>query len=335
MSEDNRHLTDERVPTAVLTTIDFARLERHDSSELHKLLDACQSFGFFYLDFTHSEKAGKIVEEKDRVLAFMKNYFDQSLDDKMKDNLGVKTKGYVPSGSFTGVAKGSSRSFEHLALSRYDFLSAIDKVAPAVQEERELFKSYFELNSYATSVMLGALSDVLQVPNEERFDRGHDPAKPCDTILAMLSYPPNIGDTHQQHTDIGSMTILFSHEWGLQAMDPKSRNWEFIEPREKHAVINVGDALRFLSNKQLYSCVHRVIRATGSYACEHRYSLAFLLRPEHDLKYKDTSGKILTAREWHDNKYKIYSTPHEVQDNNALLGGMDTVFAAPTRPMAA
>ncbi|KAJ7511904.1 2OG-Fe-II oxygenase family oxidoreductase [Mycena galericulata] len=323
----NLDLSDERVPKASFSTIDFALLEARDPAELGNLLRACQTHGFFYLNFDNSETTKSIVDEKTRVQNFMKKYFAQPMEVKMQDHKGIKTKGYIPYGTFTGLKKGDWRTVEHLMLSRWDFVSEIDTVAPAVQAERELFRSYLDRCNYVVSVMLGSLSDVLGVPTEERFDRGHDPSKPCDTTLAMLSYPLDIGETLQEHTDIGSMTVLFSHEYGLQVLAPETHQWEFVEPRDRHAVINVGDALRFVSNKKLYSCVHRVIRATGAYASPHRYSLAYLRRPEQDFKYKDTDGRELTAKEWHDSKYKIYYTPHEEQDSNVLLGGMESVLS--------
>ncbi|KAJ7751782.1 hypothetical protein DFH07DRAFT_960839 [Mycena maculata] len=240
----------------------------------------------------------------------MKGYFKfaQPMDIKMKDHQGIKTKGYVPYGTFTGLKPGDWRTVEHLMLSRWDLVSALETVAPAVQAEHELFNIYLNRCNYVVFVMLGSLSDVLDVPSEQGFDRGHDTSKPCDTTLAMLSYPLDVGETLQEHTDIGSMT-------------------EFVEPRARHAVINIGDALRFVSDKKLISCVHRVIRATGTYASHHRYSLAYLRRPEQDFKYRDTDGRELTAKEWHDSKYKIYYTPHEQQDNNVLLGGMESVLS--------
>ncbi|KAJ6586196.1 2OG-Fe-II oxygenase family oxidoreductase [Mycena capillaripes] len=329
---EDLELSDDRVPKASFSTIDFALLEARDPTELANLLHACQTQGFFYLNFDNSQITKSIVDEKTRLQEFMKKYFAQPMDVKMQDHIvGIHTKGYIPYGTFTGIKEDDWRTVEHLMLSRWDFVSATKTVAPAVQAEHALFQTYLDRCNYVVSVMLGALSDVLQVPAEQRFDRGHDASKPCDTALAMLSYPLDLGETLQEHTDIGSMTILFSHEYGLQVLAPETHRWEFVEPRDRHAIINVGDALRFMSDKKLYSCVHRVIRATGAYASPHRYSLAYLRRPEQDFKYRDTNGRELTAKDWHDSKYKIYYTPHKEQDNTVLLGGMESVLAETAR----
>ncbi|KAF8135883.1 2OG-Fe-II oxygenase family oxidoreductase [Mycena galopus ATCC 62051] len=311
-------LSDERVPKASFSTINFALIEARNPAELMNLLRACQTHGFFYLNFDNSEATKSIVEDKTRVQSFMKKYFAQPMDVKMQDHQGIKTKGYIPYGTLTGLRKGDWRTVEQLILSRWDFVSGDNTVPPP---------AYLERCNYVVSVMLGALSDVLEVSEDQRFDRGHDTSKPCDTMLAMLSYPHDIGETLQEHTDMGSLTILFSQEYGLQVLAPEKQQWEFVEPQDCHAVINVGDALRFMSDKKLYSCVHRVIRATGAYASPHRYSLAYLRRPEQDFKYRDTNGREITAKEWQDSKYKFYHTPHEEQDNSVILGGMESVLA--------
>ncbi|KAF7966514.1 hypothetical protein HWV62_38074, partial [Athelia sp. TMB] len=231
--------------------------------------------------------------------------------------------------TFTGVDKGSKECFEHLALAR-DELAYSDGVVPrAVEDQRELFERYLGLNEYATTTILSILSDVFSVEEAERFERHHRADEPSDTILAMLSYPSN-GTTHNKHTDIGSLTILFSHEWGLQVVAPETGKWEFVEPRPDHGIINVGDVLRFLSGKKLNSCLHRVVRATGKYETPHRYSLAFLLRPEDTLRIADVEDRAISAKEWHDRKYEIYAASHDEQETNQVLtGGMEKLLARP------
>lgn len=103
-------------------------------------------------------------------------------------------------------------------------------VPRAIENQRELFERYLGLNDYATTTILTILSDVFDVDDTARFERHHRANETSDTILAMLSYPSD-GTTHNKHTDIGSLTILFSHEWGLQVVAPETGNWEFVEPR--------------------------------------------------------------------------------------------------------
>ncbi|KAJ6548241.1 hypothetical protein DFH09DRAFT_926531 [Mycena vulgaris] len=327
----NLDLSDERVPKASFSTIDFALLEVRDPAELMNFLRACQVHGFFYLNFDNGETTKSIVDEKTRVQNFMKKYFAQPMDIKMQDHQGIETKGYIPYGTFTGLKKGDWRTVKHLMVSTFTARANSNILFMIFVLAHDLFQACLDRCNHVVSVMLGALSDVLEIPAGKRFGRGHDKSNPCDTTLPMLSYPLDIGETLQEHTDIGPMTVLFSHEYGLQVLAPETRQWEFVEPRDRHSIINVDDALRFVSEKKLHSCVHRVIRATGAYASPHRYSLAYLRRPEQDFKYTGTDGTDFTAKEWHDSKYKIYYTPHDEQDNNVLLGAMASALAQMTR----
>jgi len=147
----------------------------------------------------------------------------------------------------------------------------------------------------------------------------------------MFRYVPGDDRTdrcigHQQHTDIGSLTLLFSEQWGLQVQPPGTDKWEFIQPREGHAVINVGDSLRFASGKKLYSCIHRVVPTDNPHP---RYSIAYFLRPEHNFRYEDTSGKFIRASDWHDQKYGVFMQDHKQQESNysVLMGGMEAARA--------
>lgn len=70
------------------------------------------------------------------------------------------------------------------------------------------------------------------------------------------------------------------------------------------------------------------MRATGKYETTHRYSLAFLLRPEDTLRISDVEEKTISAKEWHDRKYEIYAASHDEQEKNQILtGGMERVLA--------
>ncbi|KAK7591792.1 hypothetical protein V3481_006432 [Fusarium oxysporum f. sp. vasinfectum] len=116
-------------------------------------------------------------------------------------------------------------------------------------------------------------------------------------------------------------------EWGLQVVEPSNGNWEWVEPRENDAVINVGDALRFLSGKTLYSCVHRVVRDGRASDEGHRYSIAYLLRPGDDVTFVDADGSRVTAQSLASIKYRAYSADHAEQEKNTVLtGGMEQVL---------
>ena len=200
----------------------------------------------------------------------------------------------------------------------------------SVQQNVELFDRFISLSHYLLKTILSCLSDALNLDGTHRFEHNHRDGQPTNTTLVLLHYPKNsdarhIG--HNKHTDIGSLTLLLSNQWGLQVMTPEKREWTFIQPRANHAIINIGDSLRFLSGKRLYSCLHRVIPVNGACQEEDRYSIAYFLRPESDVSFEDVDGQKVSAVKWHDEKYVMFAEPHEKQKTSRMLtGGMEQIL---------
>src|SRR3569833_1723191 len=145
----------------------------------------------------------------------------------------------------------------------------------------------------------------------------------------MMHYLPsdetgdkNIG--HQKHTDISSLTLLFSEQWGIQIRPPGTcgaREMGFVAPKPGCAFVHVGDSLRYASGMKMQSCIHRVVPFTPS---EHRYSIAYFLRAEDDTMFIDNKKKNETADQKHDEKFKAFTDPPKWQamaPRSKILGG--------------
>ncbi|KAF5989802.1 cytochrome P450 monooxygenase [Fusarium bulbicola] len=275
------------IPIASIETINYSALERRDAKEIERLMAASRTAGFFYLDFQHSGAAGLPKKKKD-VLKAMKEYFSQPDDIKQLDSKGVPTRGCVKKGTFTAVdPKRPDEPFEHLAIGTHDLGTDLASTLPA------LFKKAGTL-----------IPDYVAL---------------CERVVDALL------DCYSQA--LGVPGQFLHDEWGLQVVEPSNGNWEWVEPRENDAVINVGDALRFLSGKTLYSCVHRVVRDGRASDEGHRYSIAYLLRPGDDVSFVDADGSRVTAQSLASIKYRDYSADHAEQDKNTVLtGGMEQVL---------
>lgn len=68
-----------------LPTIDLDLLRAENGAESKRLLSACQSYGFFYLDLTSDPELCKLWGD---MLAIMKSYFEQPLEVKTQDARG-------------------------------------------------------------------------------------------------------------------------------------------------------------------------------------------------------------------------------------------------------
>lgn len=95
-------------------------------------------------------------------------------------------------------------------------------------------------------IILDCLSKTLDC---DPIEWKHDPNEPSTSAAAFLLYPAqpqDVGKTggHVAHTDVGSLSILFSFRKGLQVFRPggdrADPEWLYVEPRVGYAVVNVG-----------------------------------------------------------------------------------------------
>ena len=186
----------------------------------------------------------------------------------------------------------------------------------------------FELACHEISLLLlstlsRALADRVQVPFENLHRKDHA----STTSLACLKYLPGPALTqsqvgHMAHTDVGSLTLLFTSSPGLQVYQKSSSTWLPATPRPGCVVVNVGDTLRFMSDGILKSCLHRVVPSVGpDGTSETRYALAFFQRPELLARFVDGKGKRWTGEEWHTAKYRVFRAENIEQRQSALLTG--------------
>ena len=80
------------VVSSSLPTLHLDLLRNGDSIESKKLLNACRTYGFFYLDLT-SDPA--ICHYREEMLAAVQEYFEQPLETKMRDARGSDNTGFV------------------------------------------------------------------------------------------------------------------------------------------------------------------------------------------------------------------------------------------------
>lgn len=205
--------------------------------------------------------------------------------------------------------------------------SRAPQLPPSVQQNMTLFDSFISGSHSIVLKLLEYLSSGMGLTGAARFENMHHRDVPARTTMVLFRYPRQVeeggGIGHNIHTDIGSLSLLFCETYGLQVLSPETNEWGFIAPKAGHAVVNVGDSLRFLSNHKLRSCVHRVIPVTDRQE-EHRYPIAYFLRPEDSTVYVDSKGRELLARSWHDEKYAVFRQPHEKQEQDMILtGGME------------
>lgn len=174
-----------------------------------------------------------------------------------------------------------------------------------------------------TDCILSILSKALGLPCNLKDCHRKD--KPSSANMAMLNYLPwgssdeRIGN--MAHTDMGTLTVVFSKSDGLQTLLPGQDEWSFIPPRVGHAVVNVGDSLRFLSDGALASSLHRVVPPPDAQG-QDKFSVIYFLRPEFDAKFTTHDGREINSVEWHNEKYTLFREDSlDAKQHGAMLTG--------------
>ncbi|KAF5855314.1 hypothetical protein ETB97_009448 [Aspergillus alliaceus] len=225
------------------------------------------------------------------------------------------------------VLNNSRDVFKLMEVAQGEMKSRAPQLPGTVRMNIDLFDSFISGSHAVVRKILESLSTGMGLTGDLRFENQHRANVPARTTMVLFRYPRQLheggGIGHNMHTDIGSLTLLFCEDYGLQILHPETNQWGFVVPKLGHAVINVGDSLRFLSGHKLASCVHRVLPIT-EWQEHHRYSIAYFLRPEDNVIYVDSKGRQLSARRWHDEKYDVFREPHETQEEDVILtGGME------------
>ena len=191
--------------------------------------------------------------------------------------------------------------------------------------------------SKAASTILSSLSSSLKLRPEESLQNIHNTHLPSPDLVRLLKYHDQPfferGSSHIAHTDIGSLTFLFTEQFGLQIIGTESEEWEWMQPREGCAIVNIGDCLSLLTNKTFRSCQHRVKPLPGQ-AMKERYSFAYFMRPDENAlmralksplipEVEDQGEETVTSGEWLQLKYTMLRRDTWNKEKSWMLNGVE------------
>ncbi|GIZ42856.1 hypothetical protein CKM354_000610700 [Cercospora kikuchii] len=278
-------------PRTQLPSISLRKLSDRDAQERQRLKYICSQTGIFHLEL---DCDSNFLWLREKLLHFAREYFAQDLEIKLSDRK-TEVYGYEPVGTSEGLAAGFSNGYESLKFAfqptdgpeNHLTGDIIDGGMPVVRE--------FQQDSY------NALVQVLTCLSDPNVASIHSADRASRTNCVILRYPhdaPFESSGHNEHKDMGTLTLLLTEQWGLQIQDPVDSVWKYVPPPRTGAIVNVGDSLSFISRGKYLSALHRVDRINDG-TREDKYSFAFFLRPADDAEYQDSEGNIMTAAEWH------------------------------------
>ncbi|KAK1994030.1 2OG-Fe(II) oxygenase superfamily protein [Colletotrichum falcatum] len=82
------------------------------------------------------------------------------------------------------------------------------------------------------------------------------------------------------HTDVGTITYLYANPVAsLQVYS--SRGWEYVAYIPNSIVVNMGDAMEFITKGRMNATLHRVIKPLPSQDKDIRTALVYFVHPNH------------------------------------------------------
>ncbi|PSN59962.1 Clavaminate synthase-like protein [Corynespora cassiicola Philippines] len=356
----------DNVPTAPLVRISLEKLLHHDAEEEERCWQACCDLGFFYLDLrTSGPSLGvngeQLLDEADQLFNVMKSFFDLPAAEKQQYDFTSKGSyfGYKGSGSGIIDKRGTPDRVDFynvrspfppppppimkpthrpsLQTSKDDLLSVSPPLpSPTIlAPHRPLCASFIEASHALCIHMLTLLSSRIPLAPSVRTAGAlpalHALRAPSGDhirfIRALPQRPSTEGVSLGEHTDFGSVTVLFNRLGGLQvrlpghiaAVEPREGveacarverelcegGWAYVRPLAEHAVVNLGDAAKLFSGGRVRSNIHRVVAAPGRQGEVDRYSLVYFCRPGNDVVLRclvegeeGEEREGVTAKEW-------------------------------------
>ncbi|KAK2752024.1 2og-fe oxygenase family protein [Colletotrichum kahawae] len=319
---------------ADLRVVSLQKLMDGDASVKEDLLKACTDLGFFYLD-CRNVASGRIMKEVQDMYTLATSFYDLAQEEKSRwlvdrDHDEHLVMGYKPAGHGNGPVEGKKDGFEGLMLFEHP-ISKIDDPSSfpgpeVISNELDPLKQAMSSFREMSILLLTRISEALGLKDNLAYQQYHRKNAVCPTALGLLKYTlaevenDKVGQI--AHSDAGSLSIVFTEVAGLQVLKPNEETWYYIAPKPGHAVVNVGDALRFISGGVLESSLHRIIPHKDEMG-RHKYSIVYLLRPEMDAEFVDAEGIVWKGLDWTNKKHAVFRASAEEQAQGTYLTGRD------------
>ncbi|KAJ5907559.1 hypothetical protein N7495_000241 [Penicillium taxi] len=219
---------------------------------------------------------------------------------------------HMAGGDYTGYKlKGSGGPHDHieffnLATKSYSPGYPLPSTIVPYIDEVEAFGSH--TYNYIIKRILILISRVLELPDDYLWDL-HDQNQPLGTSSQRFMtyyFPEDIKeqDTFAKedtfvkgHTDFNTISLLFNQPISALQVQTPEGEWKWVKYVPGTAVVNVADALDFLTGGVLKATRHRVVRPPKDQRDWIRYILINFARARYDVELKPIEGSPVVQRE--------------------------------------
>ncbi|KAJ7236388.1 hypothetical protein C8J57DRAFT_1376794 [Mycena rebaudengoi] len=295
------------IPTAPLVSISLAKLESGDEEESNAFFGACKNLGFFYMNTEGSELGNNLIFEAEQLHEEKEEYAREKIDPFF---------GYKHGELKIKAQDGRPKRNETYNMRKDDIVGNCDPLPshPLVKENQALLKNYVYHCRAAIDLMISHLERHLRLPSGALAKLYRIEERSGDHVrfqhAAIQPYSDEMAK-QGEHTDFGTLTILFNWLGGLQVRCPGTEDWVYVKPIPGSAVVNLGDALVKFTAGILRSNIHRVVPPPPPQYGQQRNSLVYFSRPEDRVVLRRLEGGLidrqpraekqepeLTAQEW-------------------------------------
>lgn len=274
-----------------IPVIDFAPFLTEDRAGQHRVAQevyqACHTIGFIYL-----QNHGIVQELVEQVFAESQRFFALPLETKQQlawsDELS--NRGYVgiqrerlnpnrpgDAKEAFNIGKENCSADDALALTQNRWISDNEQF-------RETVLAFFDACAEAVDRVFRAFALALSLPESFIRDRHVD----HEYILRLLHYPPMTQAPEPgqiragEHSDYGSVTLLFQDQVGGLEVQTANGDWISAPCIPNTVLINTGDLMERWSNGVFRSTRHRVGIPASDSEPRSRYSIAFFCQPDYE-----------------------------------------------------
>lgn len=164
--------------------------------------------------------------------------------------------------------------------------------------------------------VLAVLSKVLKIDTEYLWKLSENPEERGLDLLryAMYYNPPSNDDAKlggvrlQGHTDFNSLSILWSQPiTSLEVLMPDGQ-WRLAKHRPNALVLNIGDALQYLSGYHFKATIHRVVAAPEDQAHFTRLGLFYFALFNRDVPLKPITDSPVVREAYASSGQKLWES---------------------------
>ncbi|KAL3417363.1 flavonol synthase [Phlyctema vagabunda] len=288
--------TKEKLEWADLEFLDISMLDQPGGKQqlASQVLNFIDNNGFFYV-----KGHGLTEEQIRRQYAIGAELFKLPLEEKKKFLANTAA------GDFRGY---KAQAVGELASKDNDERYNIPKFTPEHERPHPdlILRHFDEIKEFSLHVhnkvllpLLRLFAFVLEIDEEYFVERHRYEARGLEYLRYMLYHPRTFEEDAKLnniwargHTDYNTLTFLFHQPVaGLQVQTKDG--WKYVRSNPESIIVNVADALEFLSGGYLKSTVHRVIRPPEDQANKPRLSLIYFARPEAAITLEPVRSPLL------------------------------------------